>query len=44
MFMFVLTIPTTPLNDVYHGGTSFLYRFMKSYTDSLKDYGYVKAA
>lgn len=29
MLIFALTIPTTPLNDAYHGGTSFLYRFMK---------------
>ena len=23
---FVATIPTTPLNNAYHGGTSFLYK------------------
>ena len=26
---FATTVPATPLNDAYHGGTSFLYRHMK---------------
>ena len=26
---FAATVPATPLNDAYHGRTSFLYRYMK---------------
>ena len=29
ILIFALPIPTTPLNDAYHGGTSFLYTSMK---------------